>query len=171
MAITIDKLKSLAEGQKLRYFLAPDRPALLVGFGGTTGVFQVLMHIEVDGRFLQFRTLGYAKCPADHPHVEAVLRVIGALDYKLRLTKFGWDPTDGEIVAYADLWLEDATLTQRQFGAMLAAFLPGIDEGYGRIARTIESGVDPEGSGGPGVATSQGTGMGGMPPTPGPITV
>jgi len=83
----------------------------------------------------------------------------------------GWDPTDGEIVGYADLWLEDATLTQQQFGAMLGAFIPAIDLGHARIVTTMETGVDPEGSGGPGVATSQGTGMSGMPPTPGPISV
>jgi hypothetical protein len=144
VTITIEKLKSLTEHQGLKYFVAPDRPALMMGFGGTSGPLQVILHIDLDGRFVQFRTLGYGSCPASHPHVDAVLRVIGALDYKYRLTKFGWDPTDGEIVAYADLWLEDATLTQGQFAAMLGAFIPVIDQGHARIAKTIETGVDPE---------------------------
>jgi hypothetical protein len=148
MAVTLDKLKSLASAEGLKYFLAPDRPAILATFGGLTGNFQVIMLVELDGRFLQFRTIGYASCPAAHPHLEAVLKVLASLDYKLRLTKFGWDPSDGEIVAYADLWLEDATLTQKQFAAMLAAFLPAMDLGHERIQKTIDTGVDPEGPGG-----------------------
>lgn len=158
MTITIEQLKSLAEREGLTYFVAPDRPALLANFGGLTGSYQVIILVELDGRFLQLRTLGYGKCPADHPHVDAVLRVLGALDYKYRLTKFGWDPTDGEIVGYADLWLEDATLTQGQFAGMLHALIPAIDQGHARIARTIETGVDPDGSTVPGTGTSTGTG-------------
>lgn len=171
MTITIDKLKSLAEHQGLKYFIAPDRPALMMGFGGVAGSYQVIMLVELDGRFLQFRTVGYGQCPSDHPHVEAVLRVLGALDYKLRVTKFGWDPSDGEIVGYADLWLEDATLTQQQFAAMLGAFIPAIDQGHARIAKTIETGVDPEGSGGPGAGTSTGTTSPGPRTTPDLTTV
>ncbi len=147
MSITLDQLKSLASGEGLKYFLAPDKPSLLLGFSGLKGSYQVMMLLELDGRFLQFRTMGYDSCPIGHPHVDAVLRVLGALDYKLRLTKFGWDPTDGEVVAYADLWLEDGTLTQKQFAAMLAAYLPAVDLGHERIHKTIETGIDPEGFG------------------------
>ena len=147
MSITLDNLKSLATKEGLKYFLAPDRPALLMGFSGLTGSYQVVMVLELEGRFLQFRTIGYASCPVGHPHLDAVLRVLGSLDYKLRLTKFGWDPSDGEIVGYVDLWLEDGSLTQKQFASMLAAFLPAIDMGHERIARTIETGVDPGGFG------------------------
>jgi hypothetical protein len=170
VTITLDELKSLADRQGLKYFLAPDRPAIAMGFTGLNGSYQVLMMVELDGRFIQFRTLGYGHCPSGHPHLEAVLRVLGALDYKLRLTKFGWDPTDGEIVGYADLWLEDARLTQQQFTTMLNAFLPAIDMGHVRIAKTLETGVDPEGSGGPGAGPS-GSDVRGTPAIPDPVTV
>lgn len=148
MAITLDELKALVEAEGLKYFLAPDKPALFLGFGGLTGSYQVLMLVELDGHFLQFRTLGYASCPVGRPHLEAVLKVLGALNYELRLTKFGWDPSDGEIVGYADLWLADGTLTQKQFSAMLAAYVPGIDMGHDRIQKTIDTGVDPQGGDG-----------------------
>jgi hypothetical protein len=170
VTITLDELKSLADRQGLKYFLAPDRPAIAMGFTGLNGSYQVMMMVELDGRFIQFRTLGYGHCPSGHPHLEAVLRVLGALDYKLRLTKFGWDPTDGEIVGYADLWLEDARLTQQQFTTMLNAFLPAIDMGHVRIAKTLETGVDPEGSGGPGAGPS-GSDVRGTPAIPDPVTV
>jgi hypothetical protein len=141
--MTFDELKQLAEGEGLHYFVAPDRPTLMMGFGGLYGRYQVVVPLELEGRFLQFRTLSYQSCPADHPHLEAVLRLLGALDYQLRLTKFGWDPSDGEIVAYADVWLEDGTLTQKQFSGILQCYLSGIDFSYPRITKTIETGTDP----------------------------
>jgi hypothetical protein len=141
--MTFDDLKKLAEGEGLRYFVAPDRPMLLMGIGGLNGNYQIVAPLELDGRFLQFRPLGYASCPASHPNVEAVLRVLGDLNFKLRLTKFGWDPADGEIAAYADVWLEDGTLTQKQFAGILGLYVPGLDLNHPRIATTIESGVDP----------------------------
>jgi hypothetical protein len=165
VTITIDELKSRADQQGLKYFVAPDRPALMMGFGGVAGSYQVIMLVELDGRFLQFRTVGYDKCPSEHPHIEAVLRVIGALDYKYRVTKFGWDPNDGEIVGYADLWLEDAKLTQQQFAMMLGSFIPAIDQGHARISKTMESGVDPEGSGRKGAILPTDTGGPGPRPT------
>jgi hypothetical protein len=141
--VTFDELKKLVEGEGLRYFLAPDRPVVMMGFALIHGRYQVALALELEGRFVQLRTLGYQYCPSDHPHLEAVLRLIASLDYQLRLTKFGWDPTDGEIAAYADVWLEDGTLTQKQFSGMLHVFLPGIDMSHARITKTIETGTDP----------------------------
>lgn len=152
MTISLDQLKSLVQAEGLGFFEDPRRPAILLNFSGHNGSYQVIMLVELDGRFIQFRTIGYGSCPSGHPHVAAVLRVVGEMDYRLRLTKFGWDPADGEIVAYADLWLEDGTLTQKQLAAMLRAFLPAIDLGRARIAATMATGVDPDGTtgGGPG---------------------
>ena len=146
MTISLDKLKSLVKAEGLAYFEDPSRPAILLNFKGNNGAYMMVMLVELDGRFMQIRTIGYGSCPADHPHLEAVLRVLAETDYRLRLTKFGWDPNDGEIVAYADLWLEDGTLTQRQLAAMLRAFLPAIDMGRARINATMATGVDPDGT-------------------------
>jgi hypothetical protein len=167
VTITVDQLKSLVQAEGLSFFVDPSRPAILLNFSGHNGAYMVVMLVELDGRFVQFRTVGYGSCPSDHPHLEAVLRVIGEMDYRLRLTKFGWDPNDGEMVAYADLWLEDGTLTRKQLAAMLRAFLPAIDLGRARITRTMETGVDPDGTRGGG----RGPGFPVAAPTPDPIVV
>ena len=143
MAIDIDRLKTLCEGEDLKYFLAPDRPMVMLGFGGIHGRYQVVIPIELDGRFLQVRTVGYLHCPADHPANRQVLQILGHLNYQLRMTKFGWDPSDGEIVAYTDMWLEDGGLTQKQFGALFKSLLPAIDLNYKRLTETMENGEDP----------------------------
>jgi putative sensory transduction regulator len=138
-----EELKKLAEGEDLKYFIAPDRPVLMLGIAGIYGRYQIVIPLELDGRFIQFRTIGYQSCPSDHPNLPAVLRVLGELNYRLRLTKFGWDPSDGEIAGFADVWLEDGTLTQKQFSRMLQAFVPSIDLSHPRITKTIETGTDP----------------------------
>jgi len=141
--MSFEQLKRLASDQGLKYFVAPDDPTLLMTFSGVFGTYQVVMKLELDGRFLQFRTVGYGLCPKSHPHCGAVLEVLGALDYLLRVTKWGWDPNDGEIVACADLWFEDAVVTPEQFQALLGAFLPAIDVGHHRIEVTMQTGIDP----------------------------
>jgi hypothetical protein len=141
--MNLDDLKKLAEGENLRYFVDPNRPTLMMGFGGFNGRYQVVVPLELDGRFLQFRTIGYHSCPQDHAHLEAVLRLLATLDYQLRLTKFGWDPSDGEIVAYADVWLEDGKITQKQFSEMVHCYVSAIDFNNTRIGRTIDTGTDP----------------------------
>jgi len=141
--MSFEQLKRLASDQGLKYFLAPDEPALSMTVSGNHGTYQVVMKLELDGRFLQMRTVGYGFCPKTHQHCAAVLEVLGSNNYMLRVTKWGWDQNDGEIVAFADLWAEDATVTSNQFLALLATFLPAIDVGHRRIDVTMQTGIDP----------------------------
>ncbi|MFZ0493705.1 MAG: YbjN domain-containing protein [Acidimicrobiia bacterium] len=143
MAMTLDELQGLLDKEGIKYFLAPGQPVLMAGFAGMFGHYQVLIKLEVDGTFLQFRTLGYLNCEAGHESLDEVLKVIGELNFKTRLMKLGWDPSDGEIVAYADIWLVDAKLTLEQLKRMIGNFMPAIDIAHKRIKETIETGRDP----------------------------
>jgi len=143
MAITVADLKKRLDELNLKYFLAPDKPMLMAGFGGVNGSYQVAMLVELDGTFLQFRTLGYLKCTVDAPALTEVLKVIGDVNFRRRLIKLGWDASDGEIVAYADMWIVDAGLTTRQLDRMIKSFVMSMDMAYGRLKKTIETGTDP----------------------------
>jgi hypothetical protein len=143
MAMKLEDLKKLLDKEGLRYFVAPDRPAILLGFSGMFGHYQVVMTLELDGTFMQFRTVRYLHCPQDHPHLLPMLKVLGHIDYTIRLLKYGWDPSDGEIVGYVDEWVTDGKPSQAQFSRMVQSFVSGIDSSYDRIKRTIETGEDP----------------------------
>lgn len=143
MALTMDGLRKLVDAEGLRYFLDPSRDALMMAASGMNGRYQFVVILEKKGEFLQFRTIGYLNCPEDHPHHMEVLKVLGKINYRIRLVKYGWDPKDGEITAYADAWLMDNKLTQQQLKRMLQNFLPTIDMSYSRIKRTMETGEDP----------------------------
>lgn len=143
MTMSLDQLKSLLAEDGVRYFVDPERPALLALFGGYHGSYQIVFDIDLEGAFLQFRTVHYAKCPATHEHIKAVLELLGSLNYSYRSTKFGWDPRDGEIVCYVDLWLEDATVTLQQLQANLGIMLRTIDKANFRLSGLLATGADP----------------------------
>lgn len=143
MALTMTDLRKLADSAGLKYFLDPNRNALMLFVGGIFGRFQIVIMLHVEGQFLQFRTIGYLQCPQDSPNLTAVLRLLAGLDYKLRMVKFGWDESDGEIVVYADSWLMDGTFTQQQFERVMHLYFQNIDVSYPRLKAVIETGEDP----------------------------
>ncbi|MGD2215755.1 MAG: YbjN domain-containing protein [Gemmatimonadales bacterium] len=143
MALKLAELEKLVEAEDMRYFRDPTRDALMLGAKGISGRYQFVILLELDGQFLQFRTINYQYCTANHKHLNAVLQVLGALNYRLRLAKFGWDESDGEIVVYADHWIMDGKVTQEQFSRMLHNYLPAVDLSNPRIAKTMETGEDP----------------------------
>lgn len=143
MSISLDDLKALLTEDEVRFFLDPEQSAVLALFGGNHGSYQVVLAVELEGSFLQLKTIRYAQCPAPHPHCRAMLELLGELNYGYRSTKFGWDPRDGEIVCFVDLWLEDATVTLTQLRANLGILLRTIDRAYYRINGIMTTGTDP----------------------------
>jgi len=143
MALTKERLQSLVKATGLKFYVDPDRDALMLGGQGVNGRYQFVILLELGGEFLQFRTLRYHFCPSDHAHVDAILRVLGEINFQLRFSKFGWDASDGEIVAYGDLWISDGDVTETQMDRMLKSYLSIIDLQYARIDATIKTGKDP----------------------------
>lgn len=143
MACTLQQLRTLLEGEGLRYYLIPDHEGVMIVISGGESRYQFRILIEEDGQFLQFRSDTYLYCPVDHPNLGALLKVLGHENYRMRMVKYGWDPTDGEIAVYADLWLMDAELTQGQFGRMADAYISLLDAEYETFKAAIEDGVVP----------------------------
>ncbi len=143
MSLTIDGLKRLLTAQQINFTAHPERPALIADFTGENGRYEVLFDIELDGAFLQLRTVNWLHCPVEHASLPAVLRVLGEVNYERRFVKLGWDPSDGELVAFGDVWIEDGTLTAAQFSRLLSIYLLVVDSAYGRLHTTFETGKDP----------------------------
>ena len=143
MALTFDELKDLVKREGLRFFVDPDENRLMVGVSGMCGKFQLVISLYDEGVFLQIRSVNYLYCPPDHPALLELLKAIADVNYQTRLVKFAWDGSDGEIVAYADTWLMDSTLTQEQLHRMLGNYVPAIDLQSYRFQRTLKEGKDP----------------------------
>ena len=143
MALTKERLQSLVNATGLNFFIDPNRDALFLAGQGMNSRYEFLILLELGGEFLQFRTLRYHFCPSDHQHLNATLRVLGEINLQVRFSKFAWDPSDGEIVVYGDIWISDSDLTKAQMDRMLKSYLSIIDLQYARIDATIKTGKDP----------------------------
>lgn len=143
MSMSLDELRTILDAEGLKYFVDPARPVVMLGARGLFGSFHCVIRLDNDGEFLQFRTVGYMHCPAEHPNIAAVLRLLSLLNYRLRMVKFAWDPSDGEIVVYADVWVVDGGITRKQFSRMMTAYLPVLDISSDRIRKVIDTGDDP----------------------------
>jgi hypothetical protein len=148
MSYDLPQLRELLDTEGLRYYLIPDREGVMLNLNGEFGKFQFMILLEAEGEFLQFRSMEYLYCPRDNANLDATLQTLGELNYRLRLMKFGWDPADGEIAAYVDLWIMDAVITQGQFSRMVQAYMTILDDEYPKLKKAVEDGVGPADSGG-----------------------
>ena len=140
MSISFSELQQLLRGEDIRFFVEPGAPRALFAASGLHGSYNVAVMLELDGEFLQLRALQYLRCAADHPHLLAVLKTIAHINYQKRLVKFAWDPADGEVTLYADLWVSDGTVTQGQFNRLTGSFLRALDLSFPAIKAALETG-------------------------------
>ncbi len=140
MAITFAQLQDLMRKEGYSFFVAPDRPVLQLRASGSFGIYTVLISVQDEGNFLQFRTSEYLTYPPSHPHSAGIWQTLGTINREKRFLKFSWDASDGEIICYGDVWVMDNQVTQAQFRRMLGNFLPGIDVSYQRIKLAAETG-------------------------------
>lgn len=143
MAMSMKEVEKLMKKKKLNYFVHPERPVLVFNVAGLFGTFQILVVLEREGEFLQFRTADYLNCSPDNPHLKEVLKALGGINFKMRYAKFGWNPADGQIVVFADSWLMDGKISWKQFERMLDNYFPAIDLNFGRLKQIIDTGADP----------------------------
>ena len=115
MAISFAQLQDLLKKEGYRYFIAPDQSVIRFTVTGRFGQYEIAIFLQEQGVFFQFRTIGYLRCPADHPHLKGVLQTLSAINYQMRYLKLGWDPASGEIAGYGDGWVMDNQVTQQQF--------------------------------------------------------
>ncbi len=156
MPIAMPQLQALMNGENLRYWIHPEQPSIMFNYQARNGLYHIMISLRNDGTALQVRTIGYMNCPANSPHLAAVLKVLAAVNYGWSFVKFSWDQGDGEICATGDVYVMDGVITQQQFSRVLGVFIPSIDYHGPRISTAIATGNDP---GDPGAAPPGGSGV------------
>jgi hypothetical protein len=96
--------------------------------------------LQEKGEYLDVDALELATCKKDSPALPKVLEAVAHANYKYKVVKFGWDPSDGEIRATVCLPLEDNDqLPSAQVGAMIK-FLSGVcDDFYPTLEAALQS--------------------------------
>lgn len=142
MALTFVRLQELIKNEGLVFFVAPDREVLQIRVRGQNGVYTVNAQISAEGGVFQLRTIDYLSCNAAHKNLPVVLKALADINFRRRFVKFGWDQSDGEVMAYTDCWVVDSDLTQQQMHQMIGTFMVTMDVMYDRLKKALETGVD-----------------------------
>jgi hypothetical protein len=118
MAVTVEQVKRvLVEiGIKVAHV-----EARLV-FNVAVGEEPLLVAAEIDDDVLQFRTVNMLLAPGPG-YRKVLLRALLDSCFAYKMIKLAFDPADGEVVGYVDLYLGDAQLTRKQIERCLAALL------------------------------------------------
>lgn len=138
MPTTTDDIRSFLAAKEVKYLYDSDKEVFVISFSPNV----ILVRLEENGEFLQFRTLNFYQYKEGN-NKAMILQVLAHINYQRKLVKFGYDPGDGEINACVDIPIEDNQLTNMQFFRSMAALLEALDEARKRITQTIETGKDP----------------------------
>ena len=127
MAMNISQVKTLLDSLEKRYFSDEEREQLLLPCNCSGKRVHVLLDLQLDGKFLQLRSRDLPKIDRDHKFALAIFEELLAFDYQTRFIKIGRDPSDDEVLAFGDVWLEDdGELTAQQLNSALSNFVSGV---------------------------------------------
>lgn len=141
MAMNISQVKTLLDSLEKRYFSDEEREQLLLPCNCSGKRVHVLLDLQLDGKFLQLRSRDLPKIDRDHKFALAIFEELLAFDYQTRFIKIGRDPSDDEVLAFGDVWLEDdGELTAQQLNSALSNFVSGVADAQERLAQTMANG-------------------------------
>lgn len=152
VAVTLGELRKLVDACGLRYAVLPDEKGLVLQPSEASSRPAFLIVLTLDGRMVQFRTIGYLYCPPGHPHLEQVVTLLAEFNRRSAMVRYNWERAEGkgqgqgegEIIVGVEIWIGDGELTVEQFRNTLRRFLQAIEEPrYRRIHQTLETGRDP----------------------------
>ncbi len=137
MGITLQTVTRVLDESGFKY-LELDDEAVFLGIQGDNLEAKVILYLDEEGEYLDMRAVEFAECKADHPNLDGVLLKLAELNYKYRVAKFGWNPTEGEIKAEASIPLEDcSSLDKEQITMFLGLFFSVCDEIYPELEREL----------------------------------
>lgn len=141
MAITLDHTKQMLDEAEIGWVEGPEQ-TLLFRLGDGEEQLNIVLDLPSEGRIVQLRTVKMLMAP-DLTHRNALLTALLSSNDKLKLIKFAFDPEDGEVCAYVDLVLGEASLTERQFLRCISSLQHMAGNGLGRFREIVRSGEDP----------------------------
>jgi hypothetical protein len=109
---------------------------------------RVAIGIEVDesGELLTFAAPQIYQCPndANKNNKLALFQTLLEIQYKYKLVRFTYDPSDGYIVLKVSIPLEDTPLTPRMLNRCLKIIPECLDEYHTDIVEALNEGLLPE---------------------------
>ncbi|MCS7253580.1 MAG: hypothetical protein RMK18_06760 [Armatimonadota bacterium] len=142
MAVTFDELKTTMEGTRLKFISDPDREIIWVSVSGFNGVHHLLLKRVENGEGLLLRVPSLATVRGEHPFKTKVLETLLVENHRIKVGRFCYDQSDGEIYLDWFMPLEDGCLTLQQLKRCISALLHLADDLSPRLRHLLETGED-----------------------------
>jgi len=103
----------------------------------------ILLRLTENGKFLQF-IMPQILNLKDHVYKGIAFQTMLHISYGVKMLRFEYDPSDGEVRASIELPLEDATLTTAVFSRCLEGLIQLVDlQAMPRLQAVLATGEDP----------------------------
>lgn len=156
MATTLDFIAQCLDHRGWTYQVDRERQQIITGVKAqNVDRFIILLRLTENGEFLQFIApqLLHLK---DHVYKGMAFQTMLHISYGVKMLRFEYDPSDGEVRASIELPLEDAKLTLTLFNRCLEGLIQLVDlQAMPRLQAVLATGEDP----GDGMASSLTTGL------------
>ncbi len=105
--------------------------------------FVIVIQLQESGEYLSLAAPQLLMVK-DHVYKGVLFQTLLAIAWDVKLLRWEYDPSDGEIRASIGFALEDADLTERQFNRVLTALIQLVDTtAMPRIQQVLATGTDP----------------------------
>ncbi len=144
MATTLPFIAHCLEQRGWKYNFDADKCRIITGVKAENiDDFGICIQLSENGEFLQFvapQLLAVKDCL----HKGVLFQTMLAISWEIKMLRFEYDPTDGEVRASIELPIEDSQLTERLFNRCLSGLIELVDSiAMPRLNAVLATGVDP----------------------------
>jgi len=143
MATTLAQVGEFLQQRDWRYHEEPERDRIITGVSSDeVDEFIIVVALQENGEYLSLFApqLLYIK---DHIYKGVAFQTMLAIAWEVKLLRWEYDPSDGEVRTSVGIALEDAPLTERQFNRLLSGLINLTEHGMKRLKAVLATGNDP----------------------------
>ncbi|MGL5061518.1 MAG: hypothetical protein ACRC62_16205 [Microcoleus sp.] len=144
MATTLPFIAHCLEQRGWKYKFDADNSRIITGVKAeNVENFIIFIQLSEDGEFVQF-IAPQLLAVKDSVYKGILFQTMLAISWQVKMLRFEYDPTDGEIRASIELPIEDSQLTERLFDRCLSGLIQLVDlKAMPRLKAVLAAGIDP----------------------------
>ena len=144
MATTLSTLAQYLDNYDLTYQVDSENERIIFGGKGENiENLWIVIRLCENGEFIQLIAPEILNVQ-DHIYKSVLFQTLLIIQWELKMLRFAYDPSDGEIMASIQLPIEDSTLTEKQFFRALQSLVRMVDKtAMPRLKTVLATGKDP----------------------------
>jgi len=144
MAVSLQQITQYLDNRGWKYRVDAAAMQIVTGVEAeNVDRFLIIIALKEGGEYIELAAPQLLKVK-DHVYKGVLFQTMLSIAWEVKLLRWEYDPSDGEVRASIAVALEDATLTERQFNRMLGALIELVDVvAMPRLQAVLATGEDP----------------------------